>query len=184
LLVAGQELGKTLYLQAMLTFEASDSDRWKRICKGFYDHNSKASGGLLGLMGPNTSASEIGQAAIINAAIGGTAEEERNRTLYVDFDDRDRSWLSPIRDGSDMATSLLKLTQQALARLLSNREVGLHSPKALGIIREVYASNPILDIPDANTPADPATLAEFYQESLERNEIIRQRLSDEGFNLT
>ena len=184
LLVAGQEFGKTQYLQAMLTFDVNDLDKWKRTWKAFYNHKSKESGGLLALMDPNTSASELGHAAIRNAAIGGTAEEARSRTLYVDFDDRDRSWSSPIRNGSDMAAILLQLTQQVLALLLSNREVGLHSSEALGIIREVFASNPILIIPDANAPADPAALAEFYRESLARNEIIRQRLMEHGFDIT
>ena len=183
LLVAGQELGKTQYLQAMLTFDVNDSDQWKRIWKAFYNHKSKASGGLLSLMDPNTSASKIGRAAILNSAIGGTAEEERNRTLYVDFDDRDRSWSSPIGDESDITASLLQLTKQTLIRLLENRQVGLHSPIALEIIREVFASNPILDVPDPKAPADPAVLAKFYQESLARNEIIGQRLRECGFDI-
>ena len=82
-----------------------------------------------------------------------------------------------------MAGPLLHLTQQALARLLSNRRVGLHSPVALEITREVFASNPILDVPDPKAPADPAILAKFLQESLDRNEIIGQRLRDQGFDV-
>lgn len=186
LLVAGQELGKLQLLQAMLTFDPNDSDRWKRVWKSFYNHKSKAAGGLLSFMDPNTPASEIGRMTILlNAIIGGTAEEERNRTLYVDFDDRERSWSSPISRGATLAADLLTMTQRALARLLSDRNIGLHSVRALQVIREVCASNPIPDDHmDPNEPADPAVLAKFYQESLDRNVIIRQRLTDEGFDMT
>ena len=183
LLVTGQELGKILYLQAMLTIGPNDADRWKQIWKAFYNHSSKASGGLLALLDPNTSVSEVGQSAYLNSMLGGTAEQERNRTLYVDFDDRDRSWSAPIGNGSNMAGPLLHLTQQALAPLLSNRQVGLHSPIALEIIREVFTSNPILDVPDSKAPADPVILAKLLQESLDRNEIIGQRLRERGFDI-
>ena len=85
LLVAGQEMGKVQFLQAMLTFESDDLDRWKEIWKAFYNHRSKAAGGLLGLLGPTTPSSVVGPIVVeLNAGIGGTAEEERNRTLYVD----------------------------------------------------------------------------------------------------
>lgn len=185
LLVAGQEIGKIQLLNAMLTFNNDDSDRWKRIWKSFYSHKDKAAGGLLGLMDPHTSTEEIGHLVVLlNAVIGGTAEEERNRTLYVDFDDRSRSWSSPISGGPELASTLMPLTKQALDRLLSSRKVGLHSPKALTIIREVWASVPILDTPDPNDPADPAIAAKYYQESLARNEIIRQRLTAEGFDMS
>jgi len=60
LLVAGQEMGKVQFLQAMLTFESDDLDRWKEILKAFYNHRSKAAGGLLGLLGPTTPSSVVG----------------------------------------------------------------------------------------------------------------------------
>jgi len=53
LLVAGQEMGKVQFLQAMLTFESDDLDRWKEIWKAFYNHRSKAAGGVTWLVGPN-----------------------------------------------------------------------------------------------------------------------------------
>lgn len=183
LLVAGQEMGKVQFLQAMLTFESDDLDRWKEIWKAFYNHRSKAAGGLLGLLGPTTPSSVVGPIVVaLNAGIGGTAEEERNRTLYVDFEDKDRCWSSPLNDRPNIAPQLLWLTHQALTQLLANREIGLHSPKALTIIREVCVSNPI---PDVQETADPAIAsAAYYQENLARNEIIRQRLTEEGFDLT
>ena len=183
LLVAGQEMGKVQFLQAMLTFDSDDSARWKQIWKAFYNHRSKAAGGLLGLLAPTTPPSVVGPIAVVlNAAIGATAEEERNRTLYVDFEDKERCWSSPLHDGPDIAPELLWLTREALTQLLANREIGLHSPKALRIIREVCASNPIPDIPET---ADPAIAGEtYYKENLARNEIIRQRLTEEGFDLT
>lgn len=185
LLVAGQELGKVQILNATLTFDNDNLDRWKRTWNSFYNHKDKAAGGLLGLTDPGTSAEEIGHLSImLNAVIGGTAEEERNRTLYVDFDDQNRTWLSPMSEKSDMASALLPLTKNTLDRLLGNRKAGLHSPKVLTIIREVYASEPQLDVPDPNEPADPVRAAEFYQQNLDKVEVIRHRLADEGFDLS
>lgn len=185
LLVAGQELGKIQYLNAMLTIGDGDTDRWRQIWKAFYNHKSKAAGGLLSLMDPKTPASELAQITIaLNSGIGGTAEDERNRTLYVDFDDQRRSWTSPLSDGPKMALSLFLLTKPVVDRLLASKESGLHSTKALTIIREVYASNPIPDIPEPNEPADPAKLAKFSQETFARMDIIRQRLAEEGFDLS
>ncbi len=114
--------------------------------------------------------------------MGGTAEEERNRTLYVDFEDKDRSWSSPLNDRLDLASPLLGLTRGALANLLVDREIGLHSPRALAIIREVCAANPIPDTPESADPATASTA--YYLGTLARNEIIRQRLMEKGFDLT
>lgn len=184
LLVAGQELGKILYLNHMLTIKDDDLDGWTRIWRSFYNHKHKAAGGLLGLLDPSTSVEEIGRLGIFfNAVLGGTAEEERNRTLYVDFDNQTRSWLSPLGGKSEMVSALLPLNQKKLEQLLSDRESGLHSPKALVIIREVCVSNPV-DAPDPNSPADPVIAAEYYQELLARNGKIRKRLAEQDFDLS
>lgn len=184
LLVAGQERGKIRNLNSMLTID-DDSDRWKGIWKEFYSHKSKAAGGFLSLMDLNPLASELAEMTItLNFDIWAAVEVLRSHTLYVDFDDKSRFWLSPISIGSEMALSLLPMTKRMVDRLVASREAGLYSPKALTIIRDVYASDPILDVPDPNEPADPAKLAKFSQATFARMDIIRQRLAEEGFDLS
>ena len=182
LLVAGQELGKIHYLQAMPTFDLDDSARWKQFWSGFYNHKSKAASGLLALLGSSTSAQEVGRLALVlNAGIGGSAEDERNRTLYVDFEDKARLWSSPLPDSSGFTTRLLDLTRRALAHILGDRDAGLQSPKALKIIQDVCASNQILDPGETDDPT--AEITEYTRKLFARNEFIRERLTAEGFDL-
>ena len=184
LLVAGQELGKVQNLLHMSTISPEDSDGWKRFWRNFFNHKNKAAGGLLALLDPSTPADEVGRWGILfNSLLGGTAEQERTRTLYVDLDSETRSWVSPMSVTPELAETLLRVTEQAWERLMAARESGLHSLKALTIIQEVCASVPIVG-PDPESPADAVEAAEYYEKLLSRNEIIRERRTQNGFDFT
>ena len=90
--------------------------------KAFYDHKTKAEAGLLALLDPSTPAKEVGELWVkFKVETAGMAEEERNRSLYVDFDTKNRSWTSPASGEPEMVSVLLASTKKTLNQMLSDR---------------------------------------------------------------
>jgi AbiV family abortive infection protein len=183
LLVADQENGKVSVLYWMPAIDPSDKKQWQVQWKWFRSHQSKAAAAFTGAVQPYLADSEIGQFALFaNLQVGPAAEEERQRTLYVDFEEGNRGWSSPLNIPAAFVKRFRAIVQESLHRRLVERERGLYSPKALEIRREVFwpGIHPI----DSQGTDPHALAAQLAQEARIRNERFTERLAQEGFDVS
>lgn len=183
LLVADQENGKVSVLYWMPAIDTSDKKQWQVQWKRFRSHQSKAAAASIGAVQPYLADSEIGQFALYANLHGGpAAEEERQRTLYVDFEERNRGWSSSQNTPVDFVIHFRELVRMGLHRRLVEQKRGLYSVKALEIRREVFWPG-IHPVDSQGTDPD-AVASQLAQESRVRNERFTARLAQEGFDVS
>lgn len=182
-LVADQENGKVSVLYWMPAIDPSDKKQWRVQWNLFRSHQSKAAAASIGAVQPYLACSEIGQFALFaNLHVGPAAEEERQRTLYVDFEERNRGWSSPQNTPVDFVKRFRELVRMGLHRRLVEQKRGLYSVKALEIRREVFCPG---IHPIGSQGTDPHALAaQLAQEARIRNERFTERLAQESFDVS
>jgi AbiV family abortive infection protein len=174
LLVADQENGKVSILYCMPAFATNDDKSCRHSWRAFRNHRSKASAAVVGAFQPYLDETRLeGIIQWVYSSVGSAAENERQGTLYVDFDTGHRSWLTPLATSVDFVQNFQVQVRQGLARRLVERERGLYSVRVLEIRREVYSQ--------VHTPT---SLLDAIQWQTALNCQFTKRLAQEGYDVS
>lgn len=183
LLVAQQEDGKVSVLYWMPAVDPSDKKQWQMLWKAFRSHHSKATSASISTVQPFLTDSQLSQfLPFASLRVGPAAEDVRQRTLYVDFEESNRSWSSPQNTPVEFVKRFRELVRMGLRRRLVEQKRGLYSVKALAIRREVFSPG-IRSIDSPGTNPD-TLLALLVQEAGTRNDRFVERLAQEGFDVS
>ena len=138
LLVAKEELGKVDVLGAMARTQQQDHKRWADIWKSFRHHKAKGAHAAIQTAPDQlrTSFDSIFSALPVAFQIATFGEESRQASLYVDFSESGRRWISPSDIDRAIVKQHLASTRTVLKRLEYYYKAGLFSVQALTIQHE------------------------------------------------
>jgi len=149
LLMACQEAGKVPVLVSMSTITPTEQNRWGEEWKRFRTHDVKevcAASDLLAAADDEEAFWGLLPYAFHRPGQrpgrerGPAREKVRQACLYVDFLGAEKRWWSPSEIPHRFVTKELDYVTRIVTRLMSRKEIGQYSPRALGINAEVVRS--------------------------------------------
>ena len=135
-----EEVGKVSVLCSMARVPHNNQALWKEFWKDFRSHEHKATRAFVHTYDDDARQYPdlIIAASVWQYSLSPLGERLRHAGLYVDFHAKQKRWLSPAEVTEYDARLWLNRLQPALARVQQFAALGLCSPEALAIQRDVY----------------------------------------------
>jgi AbiV family abortive infection protein len=135
-----EEAGKLHVLRAMCQRGGIPETKWRQLWASFRSHQYKSSSGLMDCYPDDIRGDQeaILELALNHQATAGRVEEDRQWSLYVDFDPATRTWNRPSEFDRQRADETLAQAEVAVQRAKNHQGAGLFSVGALSLMRELY----------------------------------------------